>query len=63
MSCSLIPTYLSEISPLSLRGRTGVIHQLGITIGILIAQLFGLREILGINKYYFLNFIEVKYNI
>jgi MFS family permease len=47
MSCTLVPTYLAEISPAALRGRTGVIHQLCITIGIVIAQLFGLRQILG----------------
>ena len=47
MSCTLVPTYLAEISPAALRGRTGVIHQLCITVGILIAQLFGLRQILG----------------
>jgi sugar porter (SP) family MFS transporter len=47
MSCGLIPTYLSEISPAGLRGATGVIHQLGITIGILVAQTLGFRQILG----------------
>ena len=47
MSCSLIPTYLSEISPASLRGQTGVAHQLCLTIGILIAQILGFKEILG----------------
>jgi hypothetical protein len=47
MSCSLIPTYLSEIAPPALRGRTGVVHQLCITIGILIAQVFGLGQLLG----------------
>ena len=50
MSCSLIPTYLSEISPASLRGQTGVAHQLCLTIGILIAQILGFKEILG-NQY------------
>ncbi|RNA44260.1 Solute carrier family facilitated glucose transporter member 5 [Brachionus plicatilis] len=47
MSCSLIPTYLSEISPASLRGQTGVAHQLCLTIGILVAQIFGFKELLG----------------
>lgn len=48
MSCSLIPTYLAEISPSGLRGQTGVIHQLFITIGILVAQTLGFRQVLGI---------------
>jgi hypothetical protein len=48
MACSLIPTYLSEISPTSLRGRTGVLPQLFITIGILFSQIYGFKEILGI---------------
>lgn len=47
MSCTFVPTYLSEIAPSALRGQTGVIHQLCITIGIVTAQLFGLRQILG----------------
>lgn len=47
MSCGLIPTYLSEISPANLRGATGVIHQLFITMGILVAQVLGFRQLLG----------------
>jgi len=47
MTCGLIPTYLSEISPAALRGATGVMNQLGITIGILISQTLGFRQLLG----------------
>ena len=47
MSCSLIPTYNNEISPAALRGAVGVIHQLGITVGILVSQTLGFRQILG----------------
>lgn len=45
MSCTLVPTYLAEISPAALRGRTGVVHQLFITIGIVVAQVLGFRQI------------------
>ncbi|CAF0953345.1 unnamed protein product [Brachionus calyciflorus] len=50
MSCGLIPTYLSEISPAKLRGATGVCHQLCLTIGILIAQTLGFRQIMGTSE-------------
>ena len=48
LTCGLVPTYLAEISPSGLRGATGVIHQLCLTIGILVAQVLGFRQILGI---------------
>ncbi|CAF0955119.1 unnamed protein product, partial [Brachionus calyciflorus] len=55
LSCSLVPTYLAEISPDSLRGQTGVLHQLMITIGILVAQTLGFRQLLGTeNLWHFL---------
>jgi len=47
MACGLIPIYLYEISPSKLRGATGVIHQLFLTIGIAISQLLGFRQVLG----------------
>ena len=43
----LVPMYLTEISPINIRGAMGVLHQLGLTIGILLSQLFGQRELLG----------------
>ncbi|KAM3618837.1 uncharacterized protein V6R79_025578 [Siganus canaliculatus] len=47
LSSNVVPMYLGEISPKNLRGALGVIPQLFITIGILIAQIFGIRVILG----------------
>lgn len=39
--------YIEEISPTALRGAFGTLNQLGIVIGILVAQIFGLNVILG----------------
>ncbi|XP_061245179.1 solute carrier family 2, facilitated glucose transporter member 3-like [Bos javanicus] len=42
-----VPMYIEEISPTALRGAFGTLNQLGIVIGILVAQIFGLNVILG----------------
>ena len=47
MSCSLVPIYLNEISPVELRGRIGVIPKLQIVFGILVGQLFGFNTSRG----------------
>ena len=38
-----VPMYISEISPIRLRGSMGVCHQMAITITILLSQLLGLN--------------------
>ncbi|KAM9798392.1 solute carrier family 2, facilitated glucose transporter member 1 [Neosynchiropus ocellatus] len=43
----LVPMYVGEISPTALRGAFGTLHQLGVVIGILVAQIFGLGSLLG----------------
>ncbi|XP_055515586.1 solute carrier family 2, facilitated glucose transporter member 5-like isoform X3 [Leucoraja erinacea] len=50
LSSNVVPMYLGELSPKNLRGALGVAPQLFITIGILIAQLFGLRKALANEK-------------
>ncbi|KAG2459287.1 GTR5 protein, partial [Polypterus senegalus] len=47
LSSNVVPMYLGEMSPKNLRGAIGVVPQLFITIGILVAQILGLRSILG----------------
>ncbi|XP_069346300.1 solute carrier family 2, facilitated glucose transporter member 3 isoform X2 [Eulemur rufifrons] len=42
-----VPMYIGEVSPTALRGAFGTLNQLGIVIGILVAQIFGLEAILG----------------
>ena len=38
LSTGFVPLYVEEISPTSLRGALGTLHQLGVVIGILMAQ-------------------------
>ncbi|XP_027002827.1 solute carrier family 2, facilitated glucose transporter member 1 [Tachysurus fulvidraco] len=47
LSTGFVPMYVGEVSPTNLRGALGTLHQLGIVIGILIAQVFGLDVIMG----------------
>ncbi|XP_004692986.1 PREDICTED: solute carrier family 2, facilitated glucose transporter member 3 [Condylura cristata] len=42
-----VPMYIGEVSPTALRGAFGTLNQLGIVVGILVAQIFGLKGILG----------------
>ncbi|WKX94713.1 hypothetical protein Q1695_011743 [Nippostrongylus brasiliensis] len=43
----IVPMYLAETSPTNLRGMLGSLHQLLVTISILVSQIFGLPYILG----------------
>ncbi|XP_070757955.1 solute carrier family 2, facilitated glucose transporter member 1 isoform X3 [Enoplosus armatus] len=47
LSTGFVPMYVGEVSPTSLRGALGTLHQLGIVVGILIAQVFGMEAIMG----------------
>ncbi|KAL8198358.1 UNVERIFIED_CONTAM: Solute carrier 2, facilitated glucose transporter member 5 [Gekko kuhli] len=47
LSSNVVPMYLGEMSPKNLRGAVGIVPQLFITIGILAAQVLGMRMILG----------------
>ncbi|XP_022235801.1 solute carrier family 2, facilitated glucose transporter member 1-like isoform X2 [Limulus polyphemus] len=44
---SVGPMYMMESGPSNLRGALGVLQQLGLCVGILIAQILGQKEILG----------------
>ncbi|XP_048850349.1 solute carrier family 2, facilitated glucose transporter member 3a isoform X1 [Brienomyrus brachyistius] len=46
----LTPMYVGEVAPTALRGAFGTLHQLGVVVGILIAQIFGLEALLGSEK-------------
>ncbi|PAA49160.1 hypothetical protein BOX15_Mlig028374g10, partial [Macrostomum lignano] len=43
----LSPLFLTEIAPVNIRGAMGVLHQLMLTVGILVSQLLGLSQLLG----------------
>lgn len=47
LSSGLVPMYLTEIAPTNLRGSLGSVHQLLVTIAILVAQILGLPALLG----------------
>ncbi|XP_060913904.1 solute carrier family 2, facilitated glucose transporter member 1-like [Labrus mixtus] len=47
LSTGFVPLYVEEISPTSLRGALGTLHQLGVVIGILLAQVLGIEEVMG----------------
>uniref|UniRef100_A0AAY5F3R4 Major facilitator superfamily (MFS) profile domain-containing protein n=1 Tax=Electrophorus electricus TaxID=8005 RepID=A0AAY5F3R4_ELEEL len=47
LSSNVVPMYLGELAPKNLRGAIGIVPQLFITVGILTAQVFGVRSILG----------------
>ncbi|XP_041377379.1 solute carrier family 2, facilitated glucose transporter member 3-like [Gigantopelta aegis] len=47
INTGLAPLYLSEIAPVSLRGMSGTINQLAITVGALVSQVLGMKLALG----------------
>uniref|UniRef100_A0A452HVG8 Solute carrier family 2, facilitated glucose transporter member 1 n=1 Tax=Gopherus agassizii TaxID=38772 RepID=A0A452HVG8_9SAUR len=47
LTTGFVPMYVGEVSPTALRGALGTFHQLGIVVGILIAQVFGMDLIMG----------------
>ncbi|XP_071874991.1 solute carrier family 2, facilitated glucose transporter member 1 isoform X5 [Bombus fervidus] len=50
LNAGLAPMYLSEISPIHLRGAVGTVYQLVITMSILVSQILGLEQILGTDE-------------
>ena len=52
LASSLVPMYLTEVSPINLRGTLGSANQLLVTIGILVSQILGLPFLLGNEQYW-----------
>uniref|UniRef100_A0A8C5C5N6 Major facilitator superfamily (MFS) profile domain-containing protein n=1 Tax=Gadus morhua TaxID=8049 RepID=A0A8C5C5N6_GADMO len=47
LSTGFVPMYVGEVAPTALRGALGTLHQLGIVLGILMAQVFGIESFMG----------------
>jgi len=43
--------FLSEIAPFNYRGAFGTLHQLFVTLGILLASVFGIPQLLGLSQF------------
>ncbi|XP_023234296.1 glucose transporter type 1-like [Centruroides sculpturatus] len=50
LNTAVVPMYLSEVSPLTMRGGLGTVNQLGVTIGLLMSQVLGIQAILGTER-------------
>ncbi|XP_013785493.2 glucose transporter type 1-like [Limulus polyphemus] len=50
LNTALVPMYLSEISPVALRGGLGTVNQLAVTVGLLLSQVFGVHFLLGTTR-------------
>ncbi|XP_054250890.1 solute carrier family 2, facilitated glucose transporter member 5-like isoform X1 [Indicator indicator] len=47
LASNVVPMFLGEVAPRNLRGAFGIVPEIFVTSGILIAQIFGLNSILG----------------
>lgn len=54
----LTPMYVGEISPTALRGAFGTLHQLGVVIGILVAQVRGCDMVIILLVLFILGYIH-----
>lgn len=52
LAMTVMPTYVSEIAPVELRGAVGVFCPLGVTTGVVFAQVMGLPHVLGTEAYW-----------
>lgn len=52
LTTGFVPMYVGEVSPTALRGALGTFHQLGIVLGILIAQVSTGEYLGGIHPFF-----------
>ena len=43
----LVPLYITEVAPLTIRGGMGIFSQLAVTLGIFLGQILGLNGVMG----------------
>jgi SP family facilitated glucose transporter-like MFS transporter 1 len=48
----LVPLYITEVAPLSIRGGIGIFNQLAVTSGIFMGQILGLNGVMGSADYW-----------
>lgn len=48
----LVPLYITEVAPLSIRGGMGIFNQLAVTSGIFLGQILGLNGVMGSADYW-----------
>jgi len=56
----IAPMFLSEIAPFNYRGAFGTLHQLFVTLGILLASVFGVPQILGLSQFFNHDILRIK---
>lgn len=47
LATSIVPMFVSELSPINLRGGLGTINQLAVTFGLVLSQILGIDVVLG----------------
>lgn len=52
LTTGVIPMYLAEVSPIKLRGAMGVLCPLGLTTGVVVAQVASLEQALGTEEHW-----------
>uniref|UniRef100_A0A182JY07 Major facilitator superfamily (MFS) profile domain-containing protein n=1 Tax=Anopheles christyi TaxID=43041 RepID=A0A182JY07_9DIPT len=52
LTTGVIPMYLAEVSPIKLRGAMGVLCPLGLTTGVVVAQVTSLEQVLGTDEHW-----------
>ncbi|XP_049956586.1 solute carrier family 2, facilitated glucose transporter member 1-like isoform X2 [Schistocerca serialis cubense] len=50
LTTTTVPMYLTEIAPVAIRGAMGVLCPIGLNVGVLLGQIMGLKDVLGVEE-------------